>query len=81
MKATNGDTHLGGDNFDQRVIEYLVAEFKKDQGVDLAKDSMAVQRLREAAEKAKIELSSAQRRPTSICPTSRRIRAVRSTSR
>jgi molecular chaperone DnaK len=59
VKATNGDTHLGGDNFDQRVIEYLVAEFKKDQGVDLSKDSMAVQRLREAAEKAKIELSSA----------------------
>jgi molecular chaperone DnaK len=59
VKATNGDTHLGGDNFDQRVIEYLIAEFKKDQGVDLAKDSMAVQRLREAAEKAKIELSSA----------------------
>jgi molecular chaperone DnaK len=59
VKATNGDTHLGGDNFDQRIIEYLVAEFKKDQGVDLAKDSMAVQRLREAAEKAKIELSSA----------------------
>jgi molecular chaperone DnaK len=59
VKATNGDTHLGGDNFDQRIIEYLVAEFKKDQGVDLSKDSMAVQRLREAAEKAKIELSSA----------------------
>src|SRR5206468_11888317 len=54
VKATNGDTHLGGDNFDQRIIEYLVAEFKKDQGVDLSKDSMAVQRLREAAEKAKI---------------------------
>jgi molecular chaperone DnaK len=59
VKATNGDTHLGGDNFDQRIIEYLIAEFKKDQGVDLAADSMAVQRLREAAEKAKIELSSA----------------------
>jgi molecular chaperone DnaK len=59
VKATNGDTHLGGDNFDQRIIEYLVAEFKKDQGVDLSKDSMAVQRLREAAEKAKVELSSA----------------------
>src|SRR5437867_863431 len=59
VKATNGDTHLGGDNFDHRVIEYLVAEFKKDQGVDLSKDSMALQRLREAAEKAKIELSSA----------------------
>src|SRR4029450_9084073 len=59
VKATNGDTHLGGDNFDQRVIEYLVAEFKTDQGVDLAKDSMAVQRPPEAAEKAKIELSTA----------------------
>jgi molecular chaperone DnaK len=59
VKATNGDTHLGGDNFDQRIIEYLITEFKKDQGVDLSKDSMAVQRLREAAEKAKIELSTA----------------------
>ena len=60
VKATNGDTHLGGDNLDQRVIEYLVAEFKKDQGIDLTQDPMAVQRLREAAEKAKVELSSAQ---------------------
>jgi molecular chaperone DnaK len=60
VKATNGDTHLGGDNFDQRIIDYLITEFKKDQGVDLAADPMAVQRLREAAEKAKIELSSAQ---------------------
>ena len=59
VKATNGDTHLGGDNFDQRIIEYLISEFKKDQGVDLANDPMAVQRLREAAEKAKIELSTA----------------------
>jgi molecular chaperone DnaK len=59
VKATNGDTHLGGDNLDHRVIDYLVSEFKKDQGVDLTKDPMAVQRLREAAEKAKIELSSA----------------------
>ncbi len=59
VKATNGDTHLGGDNLDHRVIDYLIAEFKKDQGVDLAADPMAVQRLREAAEKAKIELSSA----------------------
>jgi molecular chaperone DnaK len=58
VKATNGDTHLGGDNIDQRIIEYLVAEFKKDQGIDLSKDPMALQRLREAAEKAKIELSS-----------------------
>jgi len=58
VKATNGDTHLGGDNLDQVVIEYLVAEFKKDQGIDLTQDPMAIQRLREAAEKAKIELSS-----------------------
>ncbi len=58
VKATNGDTHLGGDNLDQRVIEWIVAEFKKDQGVDLSNDRMALQRLREAAEKAKIELSS-----------------------
>jgi molecular chaperone DnaK len=58
VMSTNGDTHLGGDDFDDRVIRYLVAEFKKDQGVDLAKDPMAMQRLKEAAEKAKIELSS-----------------------
>jgi len=60
VKATNGDTHLGGDDLDQRVIEYLVGEFKKDQGIDLSQDPMALQRLREAAEKAKVELSSAQ---------------------
>jgi molecular chaperone DnaK len=60
VKATNGDTHLGGDNIDQQVIDWLLAEFKKDQGIDLGQDPMAVQRLREAAEKAKIELSSAQ---------------------
>jgi molecular chaperone DnaK len=59
VKSTNGDTHLGGDNLDQRIIEYLVAEFRKDQGIDLSKDPMAMQRLREGAEKAKIELSSA----------------------
>src|SRR5207253_9304855 len=58
VKATNGDTHLGGDNLDQRVIEWIIAEFKKDQGIDLSKDKMALQRLKEAAEKAKIELSS-----------------------
>jgi molecular chaperone DnaK len=58
VKATNGDTHLGGDDFDQRVIEWLLAEFKKDQGIDLSKDAQAMQRLKEAAEKAKIELSS-----------------------
>ena len=58
VKSTNGDTHLGGDDFDQRVIDWLLAEFKKDQGIDLSKDPMALQRLREAAEKAKMELSS-----------------------
>ena len=58
VKSTNGDTHLGGDDFDQRVIDWIVAEFKKDQGIDLSKDRMAVQRLKEAAEKAKCELSS-----------------------
>src|SRR3981081_835594 len=58
VKATNGDTHLGGDDFDQRIIEWLVEEFKKDQGIDLRNDRMALQRLKESAEKAKIELSS-----------------------
>ncbi|HJS47716.1 MAG TPA: molecular chaperone DnaK, partial [Gemmatimonadales bacterium] len=60
VKSTNGDTHLGGDDFDQRVIDWLVAEFRRDQGIDLAKDPMALQRLKEAAEKAKMELSSTQ---------------------
>jgi molecular chaperone DnaK len=58
VKATNGDTHLGGDDLDQRVIDWMVAEFKKSDGVDLGKDRMALQRLKEAAEKAKIELST-----------------------
>ncbi len=58
VKASNGDTHLGGDDFDQRVIDWIVAEFKKDQGIDLSKDRMALQRLKEAAEKAKCELST-----------------------
>ena len=58
VKATNGDTHLGGDNFDQRIIDWLLSEFKKDQGVDLSKDNMVLQRLKEAAEKAKMELST-----------------------
>jgi molecular chaperone DnaK len=60
VKSTNGDTHLGGDDFDQRVIDWLVSEFKRDQGIDLAKDPMALQRLKEAGEKAKMELSSTQ---------------------
>src|SRR5450432_968849 len=58
VKATNGDTHLGGDDIDQLVMDWLVAEFKKDQGIDVSKDKMVIQRLREASEKAKIELSS-----------------------
>src|SRR3984893_9271181 len=60
VKATNGDTHLGGDDFDQRIIDWLADEFRKDQGIDLRQDRMALQRLKEAAERAKIELSSSQ---------------------
>jgi molecular chaperone DnaK len=60
VKSTNGDTHLGGDNFDQRIIDWLITSFKSESGIDLSKDRMALQRLREAAEKAKIELSSRQ---------------------
>jgi molecular chaperone DnaK len=60
VKATNGDTHLGGDDFDQRVIDWITQEFKKQEGIDLKKDPMALQRIKEAAEKAKIELSSTQ---------------------
>ena len=60
VKSTNGDTHLGGDDFDQRVMDWLVAEFKRDQAIDLSKDPMALQRLKEAGEKAKMELSTAQ---------------------
>jgi molecular chaperone DnaK len=58
VKSTNGDTHLGGDNLDQRIIEWIIAEFKKEHGIDLSRDQMALQRLKEAAEKAKIELST-----------------------
>jgi molecular chaperone DnaK len=60
VKATNGDTHLGGEDFDQKIIEWIVSEFKRDQGIDLSKDSLALQRIKESAEKAKIELSTAQ---------------------
>src|SRR5476651_317526 len=60
VKSTNGDNHLGGDNFDKAIVDWMVAEFKRDQGIDLGKDKMALQRLYEAAEKAKIELSSTQ---------------------
>src|SRR5438132_13793335 len=58
VKSTNGDTHLGGDNIDQRIADWLIEEFKKDEGIDLSRDKMALQRMRDAAEKAKIELSS-----------------------
>ena len=61
VKSTSGDTHLGGDDFDQRVIDFLASEFKKDEGIDLKNDPMAMQRLKDAAEKAKIELSSSQK--------------------
>jgi len=64
--STNGDTFLGGEDFDQRIISFLVEEFKKDQGLDLAKDAMALQRLKEAAEKAKIELSSSEQTEVSL---------------
>ncbi|AKG54261.1 Chaperone protein DnaK [Dehalogenimonas sp. WBC-2] len=60
VKSTNGDTHLGGDDFDQKIIDWLVAEYKKDQGIDLSKDKTAMQRLKEAAEKSKVELSTVQ---------------------
>src|ERR1700681_3557859 len=62
VKSTNGDTHLGGDNIDHKLIDWIIDEFRKDQGIDLSKDKMALQRLKEAAEKAKIELSC--KRPT-----------------
>ncbi len=58
VKATNGDTHLGGDDIDQRVQDWIVSEFKKENGIDLSQDKMALQRLKEAAEKAKVELST-----------------------
>src|SRR5688572_16105245 len=66
VKATNGDTHLGGDNLDQRVIEWIIAEFKKSDGIDLSKDRMALQRLKEAAEKAKMELSTVMETDVSL---------------
>ena len=68
--STNGDTFLGGEDFDRRIIDYVAAEFQKESGVDVRKDPLAVQRLKEAAEKAKVELSSASR-PRSTCRTSR----------
>ncbi|GEC02358.1 hypothetical protein SSP24_00130 [Streptomyces spinoverrucosus] len=72
VKTTNGDTHLGGDDWDERIVDHLVRTFKNDYGVDLSKDKMAVQRLREAAEKAKIELSSSTETTPRTTTTSRR---------
>jgi Molecular chaperone len=79
VKSTAGDTHLGGDDFDKRVVDWLVEEFKKDQGIDLSKDRQALQRLTEAAEKAKIELSSAVETEVNL-PSSRPTPPGRSTS-
>ena len=78
VKATNGDTHLGGDDFDQRIMDWIADEFKKEHGIDLRKDRMALQRLKEAAEKAKCELSTTCR-PRSTCRSSPRTRAGPST--
>ena len=72
VKSTNGDTHLGGDDFDQRVIDFLADEFKKEQGIDLRKDRMALQRLKEAAEKAKMRALDHACRPRSTCRSSPR---------
>ena len=80
VKATHGDTNLGGDDWDQRIIDWMVNEFKNAHGVDLSQDRMALQRLKEAAEKAKIELSARSPRPRSTCRSSRRRPRVRCTS-
>ncbi len=77
--STNGDTFLGGEDFDQRLIDYIVTEYKKESGVDLKNDVLALQRLKDSAEKAKIELSRRRSRPRSTCRTSRRTSRGRST--
>ncbi len=69
VRSTSGDTFLGGDDFDQRIMDYLVDEFKRENGIDLHQDRQALQRLKEASEKAKIELSARSCRPKSTCPT------------
>jgi hypothetical protein len=87
--STNGDTFLGGEDFDQRLMDYLCDEFKKESGIDLRKDMLALQRLKDAAEKAKIELSSSQQteinrrtsRPTSPDPSTWRSRSRAPSSR
>ena len=73
--ATNGNTHLGGDDFDQRIMEYILEDFRKQSGIDLKNDPMALQRLKEAAEKAKVELSSMME-TDSICRSSPRTSAA-----
>jgi len=78
VKSTNGDTHLGGDDFDKRLIDFLAEEFQKNEGVDLRKDPMAFQRLKEAAEKAKMELSTLLQTEVNL-PSSPRRRMVRNT--
>ena len=79
VKSTNGDTFLGGEDFDMRLVDYLADEFKKEQGIDLRNDKLALQRLKEAAEKAKIELSAPRPRPRSTCPSSPPTPPARST--
>ena len=79
VKATSGDNHLGGDDWDQRIVDWLVKDFKNGYGIDLSKDKMALQRLREAAEKAKIELSGSRWSRRSTCPTSPTPRTARCT--
>ena len=76
--ATNGNNRLGGDDFDQKVVDWLIDGFRREQGIDLRSDKMAMQRLREAAEKAKIELSGVSSSPTSTCRTSRPTQPARS---
>ena len=79
VKATNGDTHLGGDDFDQRVMDWIAEEFKRENGIDLRKDRMALQRLKEASEKAKCELSTTVQTEINL-PFITATRADRSTS-
>ena len=81
VKATSGDNHLGGDDWDNRIVEWMVKKFKDDNGIDLSKDKMALQRLREAAEKAKIELSSSSETTINLPVHHRTGRTARCTSR
>ena len=80
VRATAGDNRLGGDDWDQRIVDWLIKRFKDSTGVDVSKDKIAKQRLKEAAEQAKKELSSSMMRPASSCPTSRSPRTAPPTS-